>query len=519
MDGNSKKLDARPVRNVLANWGGFLITAVVSFFLSPYIVGKLGATSYGVWALIGSFVGYLGLLDLGVRSAVTKFIASCHSAGDHKGASDMKSAAVLVFTVAGLLAVILAAGISPFAEQMFSIPPDLEETAQVIILVSGANIGVSIITGVYGGILAARHRFDLLNIINVILVGVRSTAVVFALKAGQGITTLATIQLLSSIVQLMLTHILSRKVYREAVTSIPQAFSTENIKKLLSFGLTTSMIHILGAIAHNSSLILIGSLLPVAMVTYYSISQSLAEYARTLMSGISQTVTPLVGAMEGAGQIDSIKHVLIDGTRYASLATLPIIATFIVRGESFISLWMGEEYGQLSGQILTILSVALWAMAGYQICTTVMIGLGKHKGMVPIFAVEAVGNIGLSIILIREIGVLGGAWGALIPRLFVALVLCVFYAKTVLHISIREYYINSIARPIMAILPFIAVSYAIEIAWPASNLAVFFLQVALAIPAAILGSWIFGLNAKERMKYVTNIKHRVLASAKDSRIS
>jgi O-antigen/teichoic acid export membrane protein len=125
------------------------------------------------------------------------------------------------------------------------------------------------------------------------------------------------------------------------------------------------------------------------MVTYYSIAESLVSYARTLMSGISQPIMPLVGAMQGAQQVDSVGRVLIAGTRYASLIILPIVATFIVRGESFISLWMGGEYGKISGQILTLLSLGLWAMAGYQICTSVMIGLGKQKGLVPIFCVRS----------------------------------------------------------------------------------------------------------------------------------
>jgi len=516
MNSGPKKIDTRPVRNVLSNWGGFLFSAVVSFFLGPYILGKLGATSYGIWALIGSLVGYFGLLDLGVRSAVTKFVASYHSAGNHAGASDVKSAALLAFTMAGLLAIVVALAISPFVERIFSIPPGSEQTARVAIVIMAANIAVALVTGVYGGILTARHRFDLSNAVNVIGVIVRSAAIVIALEtsqtmaanADQGIIILAVIQLFSSIVQLILARILSRKAYREAQTSIRRAFSPENLKRIFSFGLMSSGLHVLGSTAHNSALILIGALLPVAMVTYYSIAESLAEYTRQILSGITHTVMPMVGSLEGAGQVESVKRVFVDGTRYGSLVVLPIIATFIVRGESFISLWMGTEYGRISGQILTIVSVALWAMVGYQVCTTVMIGLGKQKGMMPIFGIEAVANIALSIVLIQKIGVLGSAWGSLIPRLFVALVLVVAYAKRVLHISIREYYLDSVARPIVAILPFAAVSYGVEATWPAGNLAVFFLQVALVFPVAMLGCWIFGLKADERTRCLNALRRQ-----------
>jgi len=102
-----------------------MFSAIVSFFLGPYILGKLGATSYGIWALIGSLVGYFGLLDLGVRSAVTKFVASYHSAGNHDGASDVKSAALLAFTMAGFLAIVIDGSVYASLFRLRHIEPDL----------------------------------------------------------------------------------------------------------------------------------------------------------------------------------------------------------------------------------------------------------------------------------------------------------------------------------------------------------------------------------------------------------
>src|SRR2546427_3011707 len=60
------------LRNVLSNWGAFAFAAVVNFALAPVVVHALGDTAYGVWSLLVSLTGYLGLLDLGVRGAVTR---------------------------------------------------------------------------------------------------------------------------------------------------------------------------------------------------------------------------------------------------------------------------------------------------------------------------------------------------------------------------------------------------------------------------------------------------------------
>src|SRR5450755_2807636 len=59
------------VQNVLSNWLALAVTTVVGFFLSPFVVHRLGNLAYGVWVIIGSLVSYMGLLDLGLRGAVT----------------------------------------------------------------------------------------------------------------------------------------------------------------------------------------------------------------------------------------------------------------------------------------------------------------------------------------------------------------------------------------------------------------------------------------------------------------
>ena len=50
------------------------VGVVISLFLIPFIVHHLGDRLYGFWSLVGTFVGYYGLLDLGLSSAVSQFV-------------------------------------------------------------------------------------------------------------------------------------------------------------------------------------------------------------------------------------------------------------------------------------------------------------------------------------------------------------------------------------------------------------------------------------------------------------
>jgi len=47
-------------RNLFINWSGHVVSLVVMFFLSPFVVHRLGDVNYGVWTLMTSLTGPVG---------------------------------------------------------------------------------------------------------------------------------------------------------------------------------------------------------------------------------------------------------------------------------------------------------------------------------------------------------------------------------------------------------------------------------------------------------------------------
>src|SRR6266513_4442149 len=125
------------VRNVLANWGAFLCSAAVGFVLSPYVVHHLGNTQYGIWVLLGSLVGYLGFLDLGVRGAVMRFVANLHAAERHEEAGGIASTGLALFTLLGVLAFAIAIGLALAARHVFTIPDAVVGASRLVLILGG----------------------------------------------------------------------------------------------------------------------------------------------------------------------------------------------------------------------------------------------------------------------------------------------------------------------------------------------------------------------------------------------
>ena len=91
------------VRNGLWESSGFVIYAAVMFFLSPFIVHRLGDSLYGVWEMVISLTGFLGFADIGVRPAAVHYIARYEARKDYEALNRFVNSAFVTFAAAGVL--------------------------------------------------------------------------------------------------------------------------------------------------------------------------------------------------------------------------------------------------------------------------------------------------------------------------------------------------------------------------------------------------------------------------------
>src|SRR5688572_13294473 len=115
-----KAIRQRVLVGTVSNYAGQLIAFAALFFLTPFILRQLGATVYGLWALISSVVAYGSLLDFGIWGAIIKYVAQYRAQGEIEEARRLISTAVLLYTLLGLAAVALAAAVAPLFPVLFN---------------------------------------------------------------------------------------------------------------------------------------------------------------------------------------------------------------------------------------------------------------------------------------------------------------------------------------------------------------------------------------------------------------
>src|SRR5437763_1907933 len=118
--GKNKLIRHRLLSGTFYNYTTQIITLAIGFFLTPFILDHLGATEYGLWVMVGSFVAYGQLLDLGITSAVIKYTPEFLARGETEQTQKLIATALQIYSAMGLLAILVCAAIAPVFPTLFN---------------------------------------------------------------------------------------------------------------------------------------------------------------------------------------------------------------------------------------------------------------------------------------------------------------------------------------------------------------------------------------------------------------
>lgn len=487
--------------NVVMNWAATAVNMVVPFFLTPFVVRHLGVLAYGVWVLAVSTVSYLNLLDMGMRSAVIRYVSKAQATGQMEDARRAVHAALWFRLLISSGVVLLSIALAWLAPHMFKIPPELARAAQITMLLCGFGVAVTLTSGVFGAVLAAINRFDVLSTIMMCQTVVRAGGVLLILLSGHGLISLAcwelTVLVLSAIV-----------ITTCAVTIFPHSRVRAGkpdmavVRMIWSYSFTTFIFMIAVQIITNTDSLVIGAFLSVGMVTFFAIGSSLISYGSQVSTALSTTFTPIASGLEASGRMDDLRKMLIQGTQATLALSLPIMAGLLFRGGTFIRLWMGPEYQVISEKVVWILSLSMFFGIADATAGSIMMAIEKHKTMTRWAVFEAFFNLGLSIVLVKKMGVYGVAWGTSISMVITHVCFWPREVKKTLGVDQLKYVWDGWSKPILCVIPFAIVCLLEDRYLHPAHLWSFFAQIVAALPLyAICAGLMFRERAVEMLQH------------------
>src|SRR2546422_5233608 len=111
-------------RNALYNVLGQGLPLLVGLAAIPVTIRSLGEARFGLLGLAWAILGYVGVLDLGLGRATTKFVAEYLAVGDAEGLRRVATLSVASQTLMGVLGGALFALLAPLlVSTVLGVPP------------------------------------------------------------------------------------------------------------------------------------------------------------------------------------------------------------------------------------------------------------------------------------------------------------------------------------------------------------------------------------------------------------
>jgi O-antigen/teichoic acid export membrane protein len=477
--------------NVTMNWVAMVVGMIVPFFLTPIVVQSLGAVAYGVWILAVSTVAYLGLLDLGLRSAVIRYVSKADAQGQEAEAQKAIGAALWFRILIAFGAVFLSFVLAMVFPHLFKVPNGLDRPAQITVLMCAFAVAVTLVSGVFGAVLGAIHRFDILSGVTVTQTAIKAVGVICILRSGRGLIALAYWEFAVTLLAGLATWAMAVKIFPACRFKLGRP-DMETLKMIWSYSLTTFIIVIAVQVVFYTDNMVVGAFVSVGAVAFYSFGGSLVAYSRQIVSAVATTFIPMASNLEAAGKSEELQQLLIKGTQATLGLALPVSLALLFRGKTFIGLWIGPKYSDVAGTVLQILMISQFFGVANTTAGQIAFGIGKHKSVANWAIVEATLNLSLSIVLAKTIGLYGVAWGTSIPTAIIHLIFWPRFVQRELGVPVRTYLWQGWGKISMCSIPFGIVCAATDRYWHPTSKLVFFGQILVILPVyAICTLWIF----------------------------
>ena len=184
-------------------WGAILsyilifLSATYGLFLTPYILGKIGEASYGVYKTVSAFTSSLMVLDLGLGGTMMRYIAKYRADGQENRIPNFISMGLIQ---GGVICAVVGAVTSVlyfFLDNIYSKGLTASELLEAKLLYIFLAIGIlaHIFENLLNGIICGYNNFTFANGVKVLRLLVRIAAVVAFLGIFKNSITLVLVDL------------------------------------------------------------------------------------------------------------------------------------------------------------------------------------------------------------------------------------------------------------------------------------------------------------------------------------
>lgn len=498
-------------------WGSLLsylqmaLGVVISLLYTPVMIRLLGQSEYGLYQTAASTISMLGILNLGLGSGYVRYFAKYKTNNDTESIYKLNGLFLIIFSVLGIIALICGVFLSFNLDIIFSEGLTVAEygIVKILMLLLTFNLALSFPMGIFVSIIYTNERYILLKLLGMIKTVLSPLVTLPLLLMGYRSVAMVTVTVVLSLITDILYFYYAIFVLKNRF--IFHGFEKGIFKSLFAYTVFIAINMIVDQINWNIDKILLGRFKGTSAVAIYSVGYSLHSHYLSFSTAISSVFTPRVHKIVN----QTANNIKLQRQQLTELFTkvgriqfliLGLVASGVVFfGKQFIvGFWAGEGYEHSYYVALLLIlpaSIALIQNIGIE----VQRAQNKHQFRSLAYALMAIANLGMSIVLCQKYGAVGSAIGTAISLILCnGLIMNIYYHKKC-NIDILAFWKSLLRLSLGLILP-IVFGIVLTHFFDINSVSTFILSVGIYTATYCLSMWLFGMNTYEKELVISPLK-------------
>ena len=443
----------------LLSYATIFATNIVGIVLTPYIIRSLGASEYGLYTMIGAFVGYLMVLDFGINNSIIRFVAKYRAEKDKKGEENFLAVSFIIYAVIALCILVLGSVGYLYLDELFGDTLTLEQLnkAKIMVIILIFNIAVTIPGGAFNAICMAYENFTLPKAINLVKYLMRSVLVVVILFYGGDSISLVIIDTIMNLIFIIAMAYIA--LYKLNVKIRFYTFEKSLAISIFHYSVWVFVLALVNKLRWQFGQLVLGLNYETTIVAIYAVGITLGSYYGAFSSAISSLFLPKAMQMTVKSESPQVMtDTFIKISRISTYILFFILGGFILVGRQFIHLWVGDTFSE--AYLMTVLiMIGLTFTLSQSFGNDLLQAKNKHRFRGIVILTATLFGVAVGWYLSLSYGAIG-LIASIVAFIFIERIVMWWYMNKELKINMT-YYFKNFSGQLLCFLIAVLISYPI----------------------------------------------------------
>lgn len=345
--------------NIVAQLVSFIVQIGINFFLTPFIVERLGAAAFGFVGLANNIISYTTLVTVALNSMAGRYITiSVHKGEIEKANQYFSSVFFSNLLISAFLTSIVTAFII-YLDVFINIPFDLIADVKILFVLLLFNSILGLITNVFAVSTFVRNRLELNSIRTIIANIIRALTLVLLF------TVFVPHVWYLGISALLYTCYVGYTNYRYTIRLTPELyiairnFDWLSVKELITSGAWNLLSKLSDILSQGFDLLLANLFIGATAMGVLSITKTIPMVILSVFALLASCFAPEWTELYAKGNTEKLKHELLKSIRILGMFSSIPLAILYAYGDIFYQLWLPSENTDLLYWLTVVSTVGM----------------------------------------------------------------------------------------------------------------------------------------------------------------